>query len=253
MTTSIQEKGLPMQKTQQAAGVRRERNLAFTLIELLVVVAIIGILASLILTALARAKEKAYRAQCTSNLKQVGAAIEMYSSDHGNRLCGPTWQGIYENYDNIDTKRMPFYLATYLALPLPRVEAHQALIVRCPSAAHHWRNADPTTSEMDLARPLSYIASIEVTNVGNGIVTRPFGYPNSALPPGFTNVIIDELPKKVIEIYNPSRSWALVDADQQNALETGRYYDYQPRTPTHGKVRNELFFDWHVDAVKVPN
>lgn len=242
-----------MQKTQKTAGVTRGPRLAFTLIELLVVIAIIGILASLILTALARAKEKAYRAQCVSNLKQVGVAIELYASDHGNRLCGPTWQGIYENYDNIDTKRMPFYLATYLGLPAPHVEAHSAMIVRCPSAAHHWKNADPTTSDMSLQRPLSYIASIEVTNINSGIVTRPFGYPNSALPPGYTNVIIDELPKKVNEIYNPSRSWALVDADQENAVNLAGYYSFQPSSPTHGKVRNELFFDWHVDAVKVSN
>jgi prepilin-type N-terminal cleavage/methylation domain-containing protein len=242
-----------MQNTQRTAGVTRRAKLAFTLIELMVVIAIIAILASLILPALSRAKEKAYRAQCTSNLKQIGTAIEMYAQDHGNRLCGPTWQGIYENFDNIDTKRMPFYLATYFGLPGPRVEAHSALIVRCPSAAHHWREADSSTSPMALQRPLSFIASIEVTNINSGVVTRPFGYPNSALPTGYTNVTIDELPKKVSEIYNPSRSWALVDADQQNAVNLAGYYYFLPSKPTHGSVRDELFFDWHVEAVKNPN
>lgn len=93
---------MKVSKCRHAMMFGRRRDSGFTLIELLVVIAIIAILAAILFPVFAKAREKARQATCTSNLKQLGNAVLMYSQDWDG--YGPTW------FDDVDNSN---YMKTY--------------------------------------------------------------------------------------------------------------------------------------------
>ena len=85
----------------------RRRPSGFTLIELLVVIAIISVLAAILFPVFAKARSRARETTALSNLKQIGAAMQMYAADYDEHLPNrwPLWPGYGEFYWRVEEWR----------------------------------------------------------------------------------------------------------------------------------------------------
>ncbi len=94
----------------------RRRPSGFTLIELLVVIAILSVLAGILFPVFAKARSRARESTALSNLKQIGAALLMYTADYDEHLPNrwPIWLGYREFYWRVEGGDLPAHLKPYV-------------------------------------------------------------------------------------------------------------------------------------------
>jgi len=205
---------------------RRAVTKAFTLIELLAVIGIILVLAALIFPTVQGVKKKADTTVCASNLHQIGVAMSLYASENQTALPGPTWstQPPLASKDNFGVVWLGGFLAPYMGINLPNGPTTSYVTVPLLFCPVNLRYKMARGSSM-----WNLMTSVDIDR----LTRSPWGHPQGS---GDLKV-----PVRIIRIANAGTTWALQERDQGTSPK-----------PVHGSVRNTLFFDWHVETVRVP-
>lgn len=204
----------------------------FALVELLALCVVFTLLSFLVLPTLVRAQQRASRATCQSNLRQIGLALQAYAALNNDSLPGPLLPLVDPRYDVRSTNQLAWFVAERTGLPRPS-KARLAPIFLCP--------AQQTTGADESAAAASHRPNY-VLNEGRGFAGRaPFGH---AAEPTSAPLQLSALARAI----SPASFWAVADADKGDVNPTLSGWNQLPYQPIHGKVRNQLFFDWHVSA-----
>ena len=235
---------------------------AFTLIELLVVIAIIGILAAMLLPALQKSKQKATQASCQSNFHQVQLGVQMFADDHGDLLppgnegapaAGPygLWWNQVAGYNNSTNPfHYPTYapylswsIASYLGCAAPDATIRYVPALICPGLELSGLSGFTETNA------ISFVIQGTTTDSGQTLgLTSPFGYPTGTARPQTLSQVGSQIQSAG---FTMDQVWYMSDYDLLEVNILTNNGSGVSLKPTHGSVRNHLYFDGHVGAVKV--
>ncbi len=205
------------------------KSSGFTLVELLVVIAIIAVLAGMALTATRNVHARADAAAALSNLRQIGAAISSYTSDHNGILPGKLWPGQIPFTDTVKSGRLCEFLAGYLGIENPDT-VNQEVAIFVPPAFRD------TGIPLNEAR--TYVMNMAMPSPDGGTF-NPWGSETAPDGPGPS-------PSVTIE----TRTWLLSDADQQHPrVVNASWKASTPASPIHGKERQALYSDGSASTV----
>ena len=226
---------------------RRPR--AFTLIELLVVIAIIGILAALLLPALARAKARAHSASCKNHLHQMGLALQMYVQENDGRYP-------YVGHDSNDDDDATYMKIWWMAKLLPHYPLHWTNVTyHCPGYRGAITMGRELIEGVYMSSPLGSYA-YNAWGVGYGRRTFGLGWPSGFYPRKPQPDIAETKVKVPSEMLAIGESRFL--STKVNGVGGGvpgmtcgklRNRDEAFDPARHGKSYNQLFCDGHVAAI----
>ena len=231
-------------------------NKKFTLIELLVVVAVIGILASLLLPSLSKAREKAKMAVCKSNMKQLHVAYQLYADDNDGYF--PTNEGYMSWNDKLNTYDGRNVEYADLNLPLALFpEKYNSGIYACPDdEVQRWYSLTEGTGPKALTLSYALTRKVELngTLTGNNRGITGFSF-NASDDPQFTSN-----QTKFTQVSQPSQtistfeymSWdRCLGRDYLSQLELTEVEKYPENVPHEGLNKaNYLFVDGHVNSLR---
>jgi prepilin-type N-terminal cleavage/methylation domain-containing protein len=236
------------------------RYLAFTLIELLVVIAIIAILASILLPVIGRIREQADSTKCLSNLKQIGAAMAVYSSENDDRLPGPLKAEQFPTITSDEKGSLAKILDPYLAKTLAKGGQGQQQTITpeeknsvfiCPSYSKRYKKQEV---------PVYLVNMTEITALNQPAWGDVKNEDKEPLRRAMLTTWTEDQEEGKDRPVEPSRLWALIDADDGVlAMPTpinpkGSTFDIKEKlgdTIVHRSHRNALFFDYHAGKIDV--